>query len=148
MSTIQETKDTIALLKECDAGTKMAVKSIRQVLDDTSSEELNALLSKSLQDHEDLGNKLHDLLNEYGEEGQEPPIMGSVSSWITTSVKMLVDDSDHQIASLMIDGCNMGIKSLSEYVNQYKDASSKAEDMCTRLITIEQDLADKLRLFL
>ncbi len=147
-TTIQETKDTVALLKECDAGTKMAVKSIRQVMDDTSSEKLNALLSEALQEHEKLGNDLHALLKEYGEEGQEPPLMGTMGSWITTSVKMMVDDSDHQIASLMIDGCNMGIKSLSEYMNEYKEASSKAEDMCTRLITIEQDLADKLRLFL
>ena len=147
-ATAQETKDTIALLKECDAGTKMAVKSIRQMLDNTSSEELNQLLCKSLQDHEALGNKLHDMLNEYDEDGQEPPVMGSIGSWITTNMKMMLDNSDHQIASLMIDGCNMGIKSLSEYMNEYKDASSKAEDMCTRLITIEQDLADKLRLFL
>ena len=148
MPAMQETKDTILLLKECDAGTKMAVKSLRQVLDDTKSEELHKLLTKSLEDHEALGNKLHDLLNEYEEPSEEPSKMSSFWAKMMTDFKMMIDYSDHQVASLMIDGCNMGIKSLSEYVNQYKDASQKALDMCTRLITIEQDLMDKLRLFL
>ena len=148
MSTIQETKDTVALLKECDAGSKMAVKSIRQVLDDTSSEELNALLSQSVQDHEALGNKLHEMLNELGEQAEEPPMMGKVGSWMMTGFKMMVDNSDHQIASLIIDGCNMGIKSLVEYRNQYKDASGKAVELCEKLIGIEEELSDKLRKFL
>ena len=33
-------KDTIRLLRECDAGTKTAVNSIREVLDNVKSEEL------------------------------------------------------------------------------------------------------------
>lgn len=147
---IKETteQDTVALLKECNAGTKMAVKSIRQVLDNTSSEKLNALLSHSLQEHEKLGNDLHALLNEYGEQDQEPPVMGTISSRVTTGVKMMVDHSDQQIASLMTDGCHMGIKSLSKYINQYPHASSQATGMCDRLIKMEQDLSDKLRAFL
>ena len=148
MSAIQETKDTILLLKECDAGTKMAVQSINQVIDEAKSQELHELLKKSLADHEALGNKLHDLLNDYEEPDEEPSKMSSFWAKMMTDFKMMMDRSDHQIASLIIDGCNMGIKSLSEYVNQYKDASQKSLDMCTRLITIEQDLMDKLRLFL
>ena len=141
-------QDTVALLQECDSGTKMAVKSLRQVLDNTASEKLNALLSHSLQEHEKLGNDLHALLNEYGEPDKEPPVMGTINSWVTTSMKMMVNNTDQQIASLMTDGCHMGLKSLSKYVNQYTDASSQALDMCTRLIKMEQDLTDKLRAFL
>jgi hypothetical protein len=43
-------------------------------------------------------------------------------SWMKTNMKLSMEDSDATIADLMTDGCNMGVKSLNRYLNQYKAA--------------------------
>ena len=135
-----ENKDTIYLLKECDAGSKMAVTSIDEVLDRVSSGEMRALLTESKKHHEKLGNDLHSMLNEQGEAEKEPSAIAKGMSWIKTNVKMGMDDSDATIADLIVDGCDMGIKSLYRYRNQYPAAEKESKEICKRLISIEEEL--------
>jgi hypothetical protein len=59
-----------------------------------------------------------------------------------------MDESDHTIADLMTDGCNMGIKSLRKYLNQYEAASEKAKDIAKRLINLEEKLVTDIKEYL
>ena len=143
-----ENQDTIKLLKECDAGTKMGVTSIDDVLDMVKDESLRKLLMESKDHHSKLGNDLHSLLNEYGSEEKDPNPIAKGMSWFKTNMKITMKNSDSTIADLITDGCDMGVKSLHKYMNQYRNADKKAVDICKRLISIEEDLRDKLRVYL
>ena len=143
-----ENQDTIKLLKECDAGTKMGVTSIDDVLDMVKDESLRKLLMESKDHHSKLGNDLHSLLNEYGSEEKDPNPIAKGMSWFKTNMKITMHNSDSTIADLITDGCDMGVKSLHKYMNQYRNADKKAVDICKRLISIEEDLRDKLRVYL
>ena len=141
-------EDTIKLLKECNAGSKTAVNSINQVIGDVNSKKFEDLLTTNISRHEQIGNETHRMLKEHGEQDKDPNIMARSMTWMTTNMKLMADDSDHEIASLMIDGCNMGIKKVSEYVNKYQNASSESVDIATKLIETEQKFMDDLRLYL
>ncbi len=143
-----ENQDTILLLKECDAGSKMAVSSIDDVLDQIHDHSLKAIMEKSKRHHAKLGNDIHSLLNQYDEEDKDPSPMAKGMSRMKTGMKMAMDGSDHTIADLMTDGCNMGIKSLYKYMNQYPAANQKVMDLCTDLIAIEEELQRDLRDYL
>lgn len=143
-----ENQDTIRLLKECDAGSKMAVASIDDIIDKVKDTELLKLFYESKMHHEMLGNELHSLLIEYGSEEKEPNVMAKSMSKMKTSFKMGMDDSDKTAANLMTDGCDMGIKSLNQYLNQYQAANDKAKDICRRLIKIEEALRDDIKKYL
>ena len=69
-------------------------------------------------------------------------------SWIKTNVKLVMDESDETIADLITDGCNMGVKSLNEYLNQYKAADEKTKDIEKRLVNIEESFAIDIRKYL
>ena len=107
-----ENNDSIYLLKECDAGCKMGVSSIDEVLEQVQDEDLKQMLSKSKEHHEQLGNEIHSLLLQYHSEEKEPSAMAKGMSWMKTNVKMAMDNSDATIADLITDGCHMGVKSL------------------------------------
>ena len=143
-----EDRDTIKLLKECDAGSKMAVTSLEDVLEKAENTNLKALLCETKEHHEQLGNEIHALLIEYGSEEKEPNVMAKGMSKMKTSMKMGMNDSDETVADLITDGCNMGIKSLYKYMNQYPGANSKVKDLCSRLIGIEDQLRKELRQYL
>jgi DNA-binding PucR family transcriptional regulator len=141
-------KDTISLLRECDAGTKMAVTSIQEVLDKTHDSELKKVLSVSREHHEKLGKELHAMLLEKGSEEKDPSPMAKGMSWLKTNVKVGMEEKDSAIADILTDGCNMGIKSLHKYRNQYKDAEDSALKICDRLIDIEEELCKDLQKYL
>jgi len=63
-------------------------------------------------------------------------------------VKLSMDESDKTIADLMTDGCNMGVKSLNRYLNQYEAADETSKDIAKRLIHLEAQLAVDLRPYL
>lgn len=143
-----ENNDTIYLLKECDAGTKMGVTSIDEVLENVKNPELKELLSKSKEHHEKLGNEIHSLLLEYHSEEKDPSAMAKGMSWMKTNMKMAMDNSDATVADLITDGCHMGIKSLHRYMNQYPAADEKAKKLCDKLVEIEDELCRDLRKYL
>ncbi len=143
-----KSNDTIQLLKECDSGTKMAVESIDEVLDKVKATELRDVLNESRMHHEKLGNELHSLLLKHNSEEKEPAPMAKGMSWLKTNFKMAMDGSDKSIASLITDGCNMGVKSLHMYMNQYTGADNASKDICSRLISIEDKLCKDMQPYL
>ena len=49
---------------------------------------------------------------------------------------------------MITDGCNMGVKSLNKYLNQYQAADVKSKDITKRLINLEEKLAVDIRCYL
>ena len=141
-------QDTIRLLRECDAGIKMGISAIDEVMDCVSADNLKKSLNDCRNEHEKLKKEIRALLDKYQDEGKEPNPIAKGMSWMKTGVRMAVDQSDSAIADLMTDGCNMGVKSLSRYLNQYKAADEVSKDITKRLIKLEEELAVNMRGFL
>ncbi len=141
-------QDTIRLLRECDAGVKMGVASIDDVLDYVSDEEFKKLLTHCKEEHIELNDKVQKLLEEYHDDGKDPNPMAKSMSWMKTNMKLVMHESDQTIADLMTDGCNMGVKSLHKYLNQYKAADEKSKDIAKKLINIEEKLTVDIRSYL
>ena len=140
--------DTIKLLRECDAGIKMGVTSIDDVMPHVRSEKLKSCLKDCKEQHEKLRGDMEELLSEYRDDGKEPNPIAKGMSWMKTNVKLGIDDTDKTVADLITDGCNMGVKSLCRYLNQYEAAEEKVKDIAKRLIKMEEKLAIEMRQFL
>ena len=141
-------QDTVKLLRECDAGIKMGVKSIDDVEKYVKSEEMKRMLTKCKSEHERLEGEVAAMLTNYGDDGKEPNPIVSGMSWIKTNVKLGMNHTDKAVADLMTDGCNMGVKSLSSYLNQYTEAIEGSKDIAKKLIKIEADLSENMRQYL
>ena len=141
-------QDTIKLLRECDAGVKMGVSSIEDVLGSVQSKELEENLTKCKEEHEKLEREIESLLSRYHDDGKEPAAMAKGMSWIKTNMKLAMNESDETIADLMTDGCNMGVKSLNKYLNKYEAADEVSKDITKRLINLEEKLTVDMRSYL
>lgn len=141
-------QDTIKLLRECDAGVKMGASSLHDVLQYVRSEKLRQLLSDCRTEHDKLGGEIESLLDRYRDEGKSPNPLSSKMAEMGTKMKLGVHGSDQTVADLMTDGCNMGVKSLSRYLNQYAAADETSKDIAKRLISLAAKLAVDLRDFL
>ena len=141
-------EDTIKLLKECDAGAKMGIDGIEEVLDKVENEKLKSILEKYLQDHKKLEDKIKDELDKFHDKEKEPNPIAKTMSWIKINFKLIKGEHDKVIADLMIEGCNMGIKSICRYMNQYPNALENIKKLCYDLVELEENFAKDMREYL
>ena len=141
-------EDTIKLLKECDAGAKMGIEGIKEVLDKVENENLKSILEKYLQDHKKLEDKIKGELDKFHDEEKEPNPIAKAMSWIKINFKLIKGEHDKVIADLMTEGCNMGIKSICRYINQYPNALENIKKLCYDLVELEENFAKDMREYL
>ncbi len=142
-------EDTIKLLRECCAGIKMGVDSIDEVLPKVKSGELKAVLQKSKEEHERIERETQEMLDDYGDDGKNPNPMVEGMSWLKTNMMLgFSSDPDKTVSGLITDGCDMGVKSLNRYLNQYEAAEERVKDITKKLIAAEEHLAHGVRDYL
>ena len=125
--------DTVRLLRECNAGIKMGIRAIDGVTGNIKKDELQ---------------QTEQLLHAYGDEGKQPHPMAESMAQLKTELGMMMDHSDQKIADLLTTGCDMGVKSLSRYLNEYAAADEQSKDIAKQLIRIESGLTKDLRDYL
>lgn len=141
-------EDTIALLKECNSGIKMGVSSLSDVMDHVTNSNLRSILMDARKEHEKLGDETHSILLKYHEEGKEPHPVAKAMATMKTDVMMTVKEDDRTIAGLITDGCDMGVKSLYQYLNKYEKAEQDVRDMTKKVIESEEHLRKSLQTYL
>lgn len=138
--------NTVQLLRECSSGCQMGMASVKKMREYVEDPKLNNLLEAYGEKHRGLEGRISGILSKCGEEGA-PSKMAEAMANMEMSMKMFMHPDDHEVAKLMMDGCNMGIQSVSEYVNKYPDASKESQDVAKDLIKIEEDFMQEMKGF-
>lgn len=140
--------DTIRLLRECDAGVKMGITSLDETIGYVKSKELRSTLKSSLKENDRLKTEITSMLHKYHDKGKDPDVIAKGMTWLKTNAKLVTDPSDESVADLITDGCNMGVKSLTKYLNKYTAADEKSKELAKELISAEERLAVDIREYL
>lgn len=141
-------QDTVRLLRECDAGVKMGMEAIDEVSGRIQCEAFRRVLAESRRRHNELDAEIQQALRRFQDDGKEPGLMAKGMSWVKNNALLAVKPGDETIADLMTDGCNMGVKSLHKYLNEYKAADEGSKEIAKKLVNLEQKLAVDLRGYL
>lgn len=136
--------DTIDLLSKCDSGCKMAIDSINKVIDKTDNVKLHSILLKYLNEHKKLQHRIIDRLDEFDMSEQSPNAIAKAMSNLKINFKLIKGQHDKEIADVMIDGCNMGIKTINKYINQYSTALECIKKLSYDLAQIEDNFVKEL----
>ncbi len=141
-------RDTIRLLRECDAGVKMGVTAINDVMGSVKDPELKNSLDKSMNENRELAHELQKALADYNDRGKDPDPIAKEMAHLKTGFRLKMSRTDNTVADLVTDGCNMGIKSINRYMNKYKAADERSKNLAKRISDIEENLAFDIRKFL
>ncbi len=139
--------NTVELLKECNKGSKMAIASIEQLMGKIQSTDFAKLVKSYDKEHKEIEEETTKLLKECGESEAEPGVMVSTFSYLSTEMKTMVYD-DKKIAKLLMDGCNMGIQSVSKYLNKYTEAEDDSVKVARKLVKLEEHFMESVKEYL
>ena len=140
--------DTIKLLKECSSGICMARDAIDEILEDVRDDDLKGILQNSIKEHDALKEDTENYLKVFHEEPEKPSVIAKGMAHLKSNVKLAADNSDATVADLITDGCNMGIKSLHRYLNQYQAADKDIKKLAKQIIDVESSLREQICAYL
>lgn len=141
-------KETEKLLRECTSGTKMGEHALELALSQTKNSELKSALENAIKTHAILGDEARKMLFSAHKREKDPSPIILMMSDAKMKAKMLANGSSSTIASLITDGCDMGAKTISHYLNMYSGASDQAKSLANKIISAEDDLRHRLRPYL
>ena len=137
--------DTVELLRECDAGVRMGMESLEEMLPHVQDSELKDRITACKDTHVQLKQDISEQLAVCGATGEAPNAMARGMSWMKTQAMTAMKPGDSTVAELVIDGCDMGAKSLSKYLNRYKGADERAKETARQLISAESKMSIDMR---
>lgn len=140
--------DDQKLLRECSAGIKTAVDSIDEIMPYVKDEKLQQILSNSKAEHKKLEIDVDKRLENSGSDDKEPNPMAKTMSWMKINAELSINPTSAQAASLVTDGCDMGIKSLHKYINKYVGAEQTTKDIARNISELEEALGKDMRPYL
>ncbi len=141
-------RDTITILKECDAALKMALASLDDVWEHVQRPELRAILNTTRAQHQMVSREVQSLLNEFGGSEKDPSPVVRKMSEMKTNMKLGLDKSDSAVARIVLEGCTMGVQTLRRMLNKHLGAEVPARALCRTAIAIEEQLERDMREFL
>ncbi len=141
-------QDTLNLLRECDAGIKMGITAIDDVISHVKNREFHDKMVGYKQEYYSLQSEIQQLLNKHKDDGKNPDPFAKGMAWMKTTLKIGLNESDHSIADVMTDGCNMGIKTLSKVLNKFRDADDEVISLAKRLVCLGERQVTEMRQFL
>lgn len=140
-------EDTKALLGDCRAGIELAVSTMDNLLPRIQDQTLRRRLRDGIQAHTELEHQVDSLLHQVGGRQKHPSPMAKAMAHLKTSAKMAWGD-DTTAASLVAEGCGMGIASLCRSRNRCADAGPEALSLSQSLLECEEKLSADMRPFL
>lgn len=141
-------EDSIKMLKQCNAGAKMAIGTIERVYPYAKDNAFKDTLSEYIKKHEDIVARTRELLANYCQGGKDPNPIAEFMAEMTTKMRLKQDGTDSSVASMIIEGCNMGTKKLREYKKKYTCASKDSFDTLQNLIELECKLTNEMQIYL
>lgn len=139
---IRENEETKYLNKLYQCA-EMGVVGIENVIDKTHKEEFRNSLLIQKEEYEKMENEIVEILKKYGCEEKGIGKMAKKSSEMVSEVKTKMDDSDNQIAKMMMEGNNKGIIEITKMQNEYQGSDEELKQIIQKfLTTMEQNLEE------
>ena len=141
----QQTKE---ILKECSQGCKMALNSIEQISEYVKDTKLKNVFKEYRDKYRKMEDESIQLSGGCVQQETTSDKMAEAFSWMTAEVKLRLKDDNTQIAKMMMDGGNMGVKSIAEKLNQCPDASRESISLAKKFEKCNEKLVEEMKQFI
>ena len=140
--------DDLTILNEIHKGAAMGMSAISTVSEKVGDKNFKDDLSFQYNRYRDSLDKVNAKFEQLGEIPDDTPINQKIMGWTGIQLNTLTNQSNSQIAELLIQGNDMGIIKGVKLLNQSKDVSQDVRDIADGFIRLQEDNIQRLKKFL
>ena len=126
----------------------MGVVGIESIEDKIETRALAKTVLNQKEEYQNLKQELLSFCKDYNVQEKELGTMAKLSSGMMSNMKLMMDKSDNHIAKMMMEGTNKGLISLEELKNNYDGKDEKLIAMIEKIIKVEQQNNEDLKIYL
>ena len=127
---------------------EMGVIGIDNIVTKVKDEKFEKVLKNQREEYNNICREAENILKKYGKQNEEIGTMAKVSSALMSEMSLLKDDSNQNIAKMMIEGTNKGIIEITEKLNAYDGSDAEIVVLATKLKNTEEKNIEELKKYL
>ena len=126
----------------------IALQSIADLLPDLPNHDIKTELQNQYEGYDNFINKVSSYMAENDIEPKDISPLKKAMLWSSIKMKTLVNNSQNQIAEMMIKGTVMGITELSAMKNESQNLDDGVCKLLAELLALEEEYEERLKKFL
>ena len=127
---------------------QMGKESLNQLIEIVEDQKFKIQLEKQLKEYEDLSNSTIVKLHELGHEEKSIGNMAKLATYMSISMKTILNKTSCHISEMLIQGSTMGIIDITKNLQKYSNANENILKIGNKLLTTEQNNIESLKSFL
>ncbi len=140
--------DDLTILNEIHKGAAMGMSAISTISEKVGDKQFKDDLSYQYNRYRDSLDKVNAKFEEFGKIPDDTPLNQKIMGWTGIQLNTLTNQSNSQIAEMLIQGNDMGIIKGVKLLNQSKDVSPDVRDIADGFIRLQEDNIERLKKFL
>ena len=126
----------------------IALQSIADLLGDLPNHDIKTELQNQYEGYDNFINKISSYMAENDIEPKDISPLKKAMLWGSIKMKTLMNNSQNQIAEMMINGTVMGITELSAMKNESQNLDEGVYKLLSELLALEEEYEERLKKFL
>lgn len=141
-------KENINALDEIHKGACMGVDAIKDVLDKVKDKSLTNELNNELNEYNDIAREIEKIYPKYNDgKPHETTIISKAMTWYHIEMETLTDESNSNLAELLLQGLNMGIIEGRKILNN-KNLDNEIKDIVSKYVVMQEKNAETMKKYL
>ncbi|MCI9063270.1 MAG: hypothetical protein HFJ17_01520 [Clostridia bacterium] len=142
--------NNLNVLDEVNKGSTMGMDAIEFVLKKVEDEDFKETLDLEYNKYKDISRRANNLYENYNveKEPHETSGMNKVMTWWGVQMKTMTDQSNSNIAELLLNGTNMGIIEGRRLLNQNPHIDKDIKSLLNDFVKMQEDSVEKLKTYL
>lgn len=138
----------IEVLESLVSGIDMGINASDEVMKNVEDEKLKMILIEQGRSYKTLKAEAEELLILFQREKENKHVLETAMLKSMVKMKTMMNNDDHKIAKMLIEGSTQAIISMQTLINDYSDIDEKITALCEQFLNLSKEHINQWKDFL
>ncbi|WP_041137902.1 DUF2383 domain-containing protein [Beduini massiliensis] len=138
----------IEVLESLVSGIDMGINASDEVMKNVEDEKLKMILIEQARSYKALKAEAEEQLEYYQRDKENKHVFETAMLKSMVKMKTMMNNDDHKIAKMLIEGSTQAIMSMQTLINDYPDIEEKPKALCEQFLNLSKEHINQWKDFL
>lgn len=136
---VMKMEHNIEVLESVVSGIDMGINAIDEVIKDIDEEKMKMMMIEQNRSYQSLKSECEELLKRYDRQEENKHLMETMMLKSMIKMKTFMNNDDHKVAKMLIEGSTQAIISMQSLLNDYDDIDEKVTQICEQFLNLSKE---------